>query len=98
MTQLDYYKEIVRLAEENPDMDLLLLVDNEVIVMDYRYTQHQILDVKVDWVWKDDDDGSMLSGIKFIIAAMENKFDRGVPRSDAEALSARAIIIYTTAA
>lgn len=97
MNQLDYYKEIVRLAEENPDMDLLLLVDNEEMVMDYRYTQHQILDVKVDWVWKDDD-GSMLSGIKFIIAAMENKFDRGVPRSEAEALSARAIIIYTTAA
>lgn len=97
MTQLDYYKEIVRLAEENPDMDLLLLVDNEEIVTDYRYTQHKILDVKVDWVWEDDD-GSRMSGIKVIIAAMGDRLERIVSREEAEAVSKKTIVIYTTAA
>ena len=46
-TQREKIKELVKLMEANPDMEIYLCVDSEEILEDYRWTAHKIGKIEI---------------------------------------------------
>lgn len=53
--QLELIKEIVKLAEENPDYEIHFAVSNELLSDSCVWTDHKIESVEVEWMYKIDD-------------------------------------------
>ena len=54
-SQLELIKEIVKLAEDNPNYEIHFAVSNELLSDSGTWTDHKIESVEADWMYKLDD-------------------------------------------
>lgn len=69
-TNRDYLNEVVKLMQENPEMEIKIFVDSYEVV-DMNYTDHRIIDVKIcPWrMFENAGDGMIFTEEEEIISA-----------------------------
>lgn len=65
MKDIGKLKELVKLSEENPELEIIVMVNNEIVCEDWGYWRGEIGKIKKDFTWQEDERMYMsLSDIK----------------------------------
>lgn len=64
MKDIDKLKELIKLAEENPNLEIITMVNYEIVCEDWGYWRGDIGEIKKDFYWQDDE--AMYMSIKKI--------------------------------
>ena len=55
MKYIEKLKELVKLSEENPALEIIVMVNNEIVCEDWGYWRGEIGDIKKDFTWQEDE-------------------------------------------
>lgn len=94
--QLELLKTAVKLAEENPGLEIQICARSDELCSEFAWTSHQITRIELEWQYSDDD-GFIHVGLDKIIEELEVERDEDVTEDQAKEVSEQAILIYTGA-
>jgi len=55
MKDINKLKELVKLSEENPELEIIVMVNNEIVCEDWGYWRGEIGEIKKDFTWQEDE-------------------------------------------
>lgn len=95
-TQLEYFKEVIRLSEENPTAEIKILATSDEILEDCAWTAHKIASVEVGH-WYESKGGKIYIDLDDIVDCVEVEEDKEITKEDARKLAMVAILVETDA-
>jgi len=94
-TQIELLKEAVKIAEENPTLEIIIAANSDELLQEYGWTKHQITSVEISQYCEHDD--KIITDIDELIENMEYDLDRDVTEEEAEKEMKNVILIKTGA-
>lgn len=95
-TQLEYFKEVIRLAEEHPEAKIHILATSDMLLEDFAWTAHKIASVSMGY-WYKSKQGTFQTDLDDIIDTVEVEEDKEITKEDARKLAMVAILVETDA-
>jgi hypothetical protein len=98
MTQRDFLRRALELAEEHPEAVIHVLVANDQLLDDgmYCWTAHTITRVELGWWWFDGGEQFYTEAAE-VQEILEEWWERDVTLEEAYGQMIRAVLIYTNA-
>lgn len=100
-TQNELFSELVKLKSENPDLDVIFMVDGGEVLFDNERTAHRIEYVDIDYFFKNDADGYCIGEPSIVDYIEENTgvglIDIACAKREMPGRIKKAIIVYTGA-
>lgn len=93
-TQIDFLKEAVRIAEENPEMEIHFAINSEKLTYE-NWTYHKIISIKKSLYYEGD--GKIMTDMDDIIEHLSYEYDREITEKEARKEMKEFILIYTGA-
>jgi hypothetical protein len=91
-TQVELLKEIIELKEDNPDADIIFMINNDEL-SDDKYTWHEIKYVEQGCRVED----GVYDSIEDACEAVGEEEDRDVPPAEVKQYAEAVILVYTGA-
>lgn len=95
-TQLEYFKEVIRLSEENPTAEIKILATSDMLLEGFAWTAHKIASVSMGY-WYKSKQGTIQTDLDDIIDTVEVEEDKEINKEDALKLATLAILVETEA-
>lgn len=93
-TQIDYFKEVVKMAEGHPEAKIHILAKCGELLEDSAWTSHKICSVYVGYCWQSQM-GKTEINLDEIVDRIKVEEDREITRDEAIKLVTIAIIVET---
>lgn len=93
MKQIDFLKQAIQLAEDNPMAEIHFCVSNELTEDEYGWTDHSIYKVVLGWWYEDCE--RILTDPEEVQELLSDWWDRDVSEEEALEEMKPAILIYT---
>jgi len=94
-TQLEYLKEAVKLAEQNPELGIVIAADSSELIEDYTWTKHRITSVGISYYHERDE--KIITDVDDMIDDMAGDLDRDVTEEEAIKEMIKVILVSTGA-
>ena len=92
-TQIEYLINAIVLAQQNPEMEIIIAVDNDELAENGSWTKHKIKSAEISCYYEEDE--KIFTDLDELIDDMEYRLDRRVPEDEAMAKMKQVILIKT---